>query len=42
MRTMDFGLLRCANTDSSVIINVLLWWGMLIMHKAINIKAGDM
>ena len=42
MRTMDFGLLWCVNIDSSVIINVLLWLGMLIMHKAINIKAGAM
>ena len=43
MQTMDFGLLRYANVGLSVVTNVLLWCGMLIMGEGYAcVGAGSM
>ena len=41
MQNTDFGWLQCANRGSSIVMNVPLWWGMLITGEIMHVYMGN-
>lgn len=37
----EFGVIICVNVGSSVVANVQLWWGMLIMGELMHVWAQE-
>lgn len=37
---MRFGVLKCVNVDSSIVMNVAFWWEMLLMRDIMHGVGG--